>query len=169
MNRCIAFAALACLALLGPTSARSAELLPYQAQGWRYQQVTSGDPLEGTFMQPSFDDYGWATGQAAFGNANIGCPVQTTDHTNWDINTVILLRHTFVADPASAVTIYFAIDNDASLWINGVLVASVVHDGCPNLDDYTLSVPPGVVQLGANLVAVRASDRGGVNFFDLRI
>jgi hypothetical protein len=81
----------------------------------------------------------------------------------------MLLRNTFAADPAGPLTIHFAVDNDATVWLNGQLVGSVVHDGCPTLDDWSFTVPPAMVQLGANVVAMRAFDRGGVSFADLRI
>ncbi len=151
-------ATLAVLCLLGSTPVPAAELLPCQAQGWRYQQVTPGEALETVFMQPAFDDAAWATGQAAFGSVQIGCGVQSTDHTSWAINSAMLLRKMFAADPAAPVTARFAVDDDASVWVNGQLIMSVTHDGCPNLDDWSLTVPPGVVHLGANLVAVRALD-----------
>ena len=169
MRTSLLVATIACLCLLASTPASAAELLPYQAPGWHYRQVTPGDALEGVFMLPAFDDAAWATGQAAFGSSQIMCAVQATDHTPWSLNSAMLLRTTFVADPAAPVTIHFAVDNDASVWVNGQLIRSVVHEGCPGLDDWSVTVPPELVQLGANLLAVRALDRGGASFFDLRI
>jgi len=45
----------------------------------------------------------------------------------------------------------------------------VEHDGCVLLDEYNLPVPDGVTQPGKNLLAVRATDDGGLSFVDLRI
>jgi len=49
-------------------SASAADLVTYQAPGWRYLQVPWGDPLAATFYTMSFDDSGWSIGQAGFGN-----------------------------------------------------------------------------------------------------
>ena len=61
----------------------AADLVPYQADGWRYQQVSLGSPVEGVFMAPGFDDSGWNTGRAAFSSgSNGGCAVDATAHTS---------------------------------------------------------------------------------------
>jgi hypothetical protein len=161
-----ALGAVALLSLL-PATTRAADLVPYQATDWRYMQVANGDPLETVFMNPLFDDSGWSVGQAAFGNG--GCYLDATVHTPWEPVTDMLLRRAFTADPLMAVTIHFAIDNDAVVWVNGTQVGSVAHDGCPNLDDYSLVVPPGVIVPGPNVLAFRAVDRGLVAYVDVRV
>ncbi|MBZ0269607.1 hypothetical protein K8I85_15760 [bacterium] len=149
------------------TQANAEELLPYQAQGWKYAQVQWGDPLSQTFFDPSFDDGTWPTGTAAFGITT--CPVDSTLQTPWDPNTDLLLRRPFSAAIGEPVTLYWAVDNDATVYVNGVVVADVQYAWCPNLDDYMVVVPPSVLVPGVNILAVKAHDYGFGTYFDLRI
>ena len=151
------------------TSALAFDLVPYQATGWSYLQVGHGDPVESVFMEPAFDDASWAVGQAAFGWVGYNCPLEFTVHTLWAFDTDMLLRRWFYADPGSPLVIHFGIDNDAKVWVNGVLVADAVHEGCAALDGWNILVPAGVLAYGGNLVAVEAVDRGATAFIDLRI
>ncbi len=151
-----------------PTAGRADNLVPYEAGEWRYRQVPVDDPLGTVFFAPDFDDSAFLTGQAAFGTMPT-CPLSPTVHTTWDPASEMLCRRWFVADPDAPVTVYLAVDNDARVYVNGVLVLDAVHEQCPALDDWSALVPPGVVTSGPNLLAVRAIDRGGECFADLRL
>ena len=161
------------IVLAGRTGlAEAGSLVPYQATGWRYVQIGPQDPgqIAEEFFAPGFDDSEWATGRAAFGWVGYGCgEIELTIHTHWDASTSMLLRREFFADPLVPVVIHFAVDNDANIWVNGVLVASVPHAFCPVLDEFSVVVPANVIQLGSNLIAVQAMDRGGFAYFDARI
>ncbi len=159
----------AALVLVSVGTSRAADLVPYQATGWSYHQVSPGDPLESQFQDPNFDDSGWAVGQAAFGGSGYGCPLEATLHTGWATNTHMLLRRTVFADPLAPVVLHLAIDNDANVWFNGTQVLSVTHEGCASLDSYNVTVPSSLVNAGMNVVAIQAIDRGVVAFFDMRI
>ena len=136
---------------------------------WRYQQVSPGDPLEALFAAPGFDDSAWPLGQGAFGSTGAGCPLEPSINTTWNANTNMLLRRSFIADPLVPVVLHFAIDNDANVWVNGTLVAAVVHEGCAGLDDFNVVVPAVNVELGVNVIGIQAIDRGAVSYFDMRI
>lgn len=147
---------------------RAGELVPYQADHWRFKEVAVGDPLATSFVDPKFDDSSWLLGQGAFGNHG-ACALQGSVHTNWSLFTAMLLRRKFTADPTAPVVLHFTVDNDATVWVNGTLVANVSHENCPGLDDFNVTVPNGVVTSGANVLMIRAIDRGGESFVDIRL
>ena len=157
-------------------TSRAVELLPYQAPGWKYHQVPWGDPLAATFYSTSFDDSGWSIGQAGFGNfgevnePEPSCTAVYTVHTQWDSETDILLRRYFTASSALPVTIYLSIDNDATVYVNGTVVLTVEHAGCPFPDDFSVVVPTSALMpSGFNLLAIKAHDRNLFSFVDARI
>jgi hypothetical protein len=152
------------------------DLVSYQASGWRYQQVDPSDPLIATFYATSFDDSGWSTAQGAFGNFGEldapppFCEAVYTVHTQWDLSTDVLLRRYFVASPTLPVTIYLSIDNDATIYVNGIQLLDVVHEHCPLPDDFQVTVPQAyLAPSGSNLLAIRAHDRGFFSFVDARV
>ncbi|MEX1308799.1 MAG: hypothetical protein AB1Z65_00095 [Candidatus Sulfomarinibacteraceae bacterium] len=157
------------LVLLVGSPAWGEDLVPYQASGWRFMQVPREDPLSYEFWQLDFDDSAWPIGQGAFGNGHPLCALSSTVHTHWDADTEMLLRRQFTADPYHPVTVHFAIDNDAEIYVNEVLIASVIHEFCPELDEFNVIVPGSVIVFGENTLAVRAIDRGGVSFVDVRV
>jgi hypothetical protein len=121
------------------------------------------------FFATSFDDSGWPSGQGAFGTTSTICSIQGTVNTEWDPDTDMLLRSTFDADPLLPVTAYWAIDNDAMIHVNGTLVASVTHEGCAALDEFSVVIPEAILMETDNVLAVWAHDRGAVAYFDLRL
>jgi hypothetical protein len=153
--------------LLMSQTAESEELLSYQGAGWKYLQTDYDDPVGQGFFVPGFDDSGWPLGQAAFGAG--ACDLMSTVATYWAPDTDLLLRRTFFAAAAEPLTLFWAVDNDAVIWVNGTQVADVIHENCPVLDEFSVVVPPAVLVDGANLLTVRARDRGAYTFFDLRI
>ena len=153
-------------------SSRAIDLIPYQADGWKYKQVALDDPEGTVFMDPSFDDSSWYVGQAGFGNgggSGPNCPTDATVHTLWALQTEMLLRRTFQADQSMLLTVFLGIDNDARVYVNGTLVLDVVDDQCAVIDDHRVTIPPEVVANGSNLLAIRAIDRGVENFVDARL
>jgi len=163
------------LALIA-NSAVAADLLTYEAPGWKYKQVQWNDPLSETFYAISFDDADWGISQAAFGNFGElnapppFCAAVYTVHTQWDLSTDLLLRRYFLAGMTDPVRIYLSIDNDATVYVNGVEVFTTTHEGCPLPDDFVIGVPIALLSpTGVNLLAVRASDRGWFCFVDVQI
>jgi hypothetical protein len=90
--------AITMLLLLNANAASSADLLSYQAPGWKYKQVAWNDPLASTFYTTAFDDGNWSLSRAAFGNFGElnapppFCSGAYTIHTQWDVATDLLLR-----------------------------------------------------------------------------
>ena len=156
-------------------------LVPYGATGYRYLVVdstTSG----GGFEQPTFNDTTaeFSDGNAAFGSGG-GCSLQSTVHTNWPIDTDILLRKTFVVPGGvGSVKIKVAIDNDIQVFVNGTDVTATAgtanlvngfqrHENCATLDSFIFVVPDNLIHTGTNLVTLRARDRGVESLVDMSV
>lgn len=156
--------------VLAAGNAPAEELLPYRASGWRFLEVPWGDQLGQDFFNPTFDDSFWPVGNAAFGTLGSShCPLLETVQTNWMINTDLLLRREFSAVANDPVTLFWTVDNDAAIYVNGALVTQVVDGYCPILDEFTTSVPPSLIVNGTNALAVKCHDWGVVCYFDIRI
>lgn len=167
--RFLAMVGLELLTILGAVRpAQSADLVPYQSGGWHFKQVASGDPLQGVFMTPGFDDSGWNTGQAAFSSGG-GCVLDPTAHTFWLANTNMLVRRAVIASASDPIVFHIGIDNDVKIWLNGVFFFTTTHEGCATLDNFNVPVPAGLLVNGVNVVAIQAIDRGGGTYLDVRI
>ena len=169
------FAFVGAVLTLSVATSNAGELVPYQAPGWKYLQVPWADPATATFYSASFDDSGWSEARGAFGefaelSAPGTCSAAYTLHTQWDINTDLLLRRYVPSSSSSPLTIHLSIDNDATVYFNGVEVLATVHEYCPFPDDFSVVVPTSLLSpSGSNLLAIRAHDRGGFSFIDLRV
>ncbi len=147
------------------------EVVSYQAPGWRYKVIGSGETPTAGFEQPDFDDSSFLTGQAAFGNRG-GCPLQATVRTTWPASTRLLVRRTLsLACPVGGLHIFVSVDNDVeAVFFNGIrLQTGNAHEGCPSQDNFRFDVPRDLIRPGSNLVAYQLLDRGGETFFDSRI
>lgn len=155
--------------------------VPYGATGYRYRQTTSEDN-GGGFESPSFNDADFATGDAAFGSGSqiegTVCPLDNTIHTHWDLNSDLLLRKRFQGGVTN-VHVKVAIDNDVKVFVNGVDVTAyggtpdadgfLTHEGCATQGSFDIAVPNAILVPGANLVAVRARDRGVISYVDIQV
>jgi hypothetical protein len=143
-------------------------VIPYESHGWKYKQVAHGD--QAGFEVPSFDDSGWATGQAGFGTTDQRCAWnnEASVHTPWSPDTDVLIRKHF-AVPAGTTSIHIAgtVDNDAQLWINGTPLNPVAGDFCEG-DNINFDVPASA--LGSdNVLAIRGIDRGAATYLDVEV
>jgi hypothetical protein len=110
---------------------------------------------------------------ALYTNGSIGTTV-------FGQNTVIAARHVFVLPGgATSGTIYFAIDNDMRVFVNGVEQTGNLagrdglsggywrHDGCAERGDVTLALT-GLSPVSNTLVVI-AADRGGSPYLDASV
>ena len=151
------------------TSAAAAEpvdlSVPYGSGGWRYQVVSHG--AQPGFEAPGYNDATWSVGTAPFGNQ--GCAGTPAPVTSWPLSTDLLVRRTFDINPATLegdLALKVAIDNDVDVFFNGVLIASNDFEGCGQ-EKATFEIPRALAVNGSNTLAVRAIDRGGINYLDL--
>lgn len=146
------------------------DVLPYQAAGWKYQQVGHGG-LAG-FEAPGFNDAGWPSGTAPFRSGG-GCSVQSiTPSTAWSTNTDMLVRrHIALAPETSGVEVSIVVDNDAIdvFWNGSRIGGPLTHEGCAFYSEpMTFAVNPALVTAD-NVLAVRVRDRGSESFLDVRV
>jgi hypothetical protein len=150
-------------------------VVPYLATDYRYRVVRFG---EGNgFQQPTFDDSGFLVGDAGFGtpeDLGTGCPLNNPVdvRTPWPVGTDILLRKEFnLPTSATRVNVSVAIDNDVQVFVNGHDISGGLreHEGCASRGSFTFTAGPALVHSGANLLAVRARDRGAISYTDFQV
>jgi hypothetical protein len=163
---------LALTLLLVPASAAAAEpsvVVDYQSDGWKFLQVPHGQ--HAGFESTSFDDTGWATGQAGFGSldpASCAWNDPAKVHTEWAVNTDMLLRRRF-ALPAGVTTMHLSgtIDDSADIYLNGSMLARVDSGYCGR-DAINIDIPSTLLR-SDNVLAIRGIDTGVANFLDVQL
>lgn len=167
----LAIATAALLALAG--AARADTLVKYGSGGWSYLVEAHGG-LQG-FQAPSFDAAAAGFKPSGRGPFSSGGGCGYTSRTKWPVNTDLLVRR-LVAIPSRdlppaqrTIEVALAIDNDDTVYWNGTEIGSNTHDGCASANSYVYQVPANLVSAGENLLAIRASDRGGVSYFDAAV
>jgi hypothetical protein len=144
---------------------RLTEIVPASrgaAMTWRW---TTDDPGSG-WWRPAFDDGGWNEGPGGFGTAGTpGAVVGTT----WDGPEIWLRRRVTIARVPSAPWLLVHHDEDAQVYINGVLAAELSG----YTTDYALvRLEPeaaAALRAGENLLAVRCRQTTGGQFIDVGV
>ena len=147
-------------------------VVPYGASEYKYQVVPVDDGIG--FERPDFDDSAFAVGDAGFGSREGYCELNNPGdvRTEWPGETDLLVRKALELPAGTTdVVVYVAVDNDVQVFINGYDVSDGLqfHEGCPNLDSFSFAVPDSLLQVGTNLLAVRARDRGVLAYLDLEV
>lgn len=90
-------------------------LLDWNATGWRYTFAT---PAAGWNL-PGFDDSGWSTGQAGFGDNGNAAITAAGCATTWAApNDEVWLRHS-IGGVDGPVRVYARIDDRVDAWLDG--------------------------------------------------
>ncbi|PYP66103.1 MAG: hypothetical protein DMD36_17935 [Gemmatimonadetes bacterium] len=147
-------------------------VVPYGASEYKYQVVPVDDGIG--FERPDFDDSAFAVGDAGFGSREGYCELNNPGdvRTEWPVETDLLVRKTLELPAGTTdVVVYVTVDNDVQVFVNGHDVSDglQIHEGCPSLDSFSFAVPDSLLQVGTNLLAVRARDRGGLTYLDLEV
>ena len=138
---------------LVPTSER-------QPQAWRF---TTKKPADG-WEKPAFDDAGWGSGPGGFGTT--GTPGAVVG-TRWGVDDIWIRRSFELKElPKGEVMLRLHHDEDAEVYVNGVLAAKVAG----YISDYT-EVPlteagRKALKAGANVIAVHCHQTGGGQYID---
>ena len=147
-------------------------VVPYGASEYKYQVVPVDDGIG--FERPDFDDSAFAVGDAGFGSREGYCELNSPGdvRTEWPVSTDLLVRKTLELPAGTTdVVVYVAVDNDVQVFMNGYDISDglQIHEGCPSLNSFRFAVPDSLLQVGTNLLAVRARDRGGLAYLDLGV
>jgi hypothetical protein len=185
------------------TNAVQFPLIPYKGSNYEYLIIVDFaslapyyDPAAGAgftnFYETNFVPTVFTNGGAAFGFSNGAiCAMNVPEfvQTDWE-TTYLLLRRWFSVPPgATALNLFFAVDNNAQIYINGHVlndtnVTSIVSGGdggyaggnwffynnCPSYDELQLwGITNAFWQVGSNLLSVIVENTGSVGFFDNKI
>jgi len=147
-------------------------VVPYGASEYKYQVVPVDDGIG--FERTDFDDSAFAVGDAGFGSREGYCELNNPGdvRTEWPVETDLLVRKTLELPAGTTdVVVYVAVDNDVQVFMNGYDISDglQIHEGCPTLDSFSFAVPNNLLQVGTNLLAVRARDRGCFAYLDLEV
>ncbi|WP_145296443.1 family 43 glycosylhydrolase [Crateriforma conspicua] len=127
---------------------------------WRY---TFEQP-DGDWQQPDYVAQGWKEGSGGFGTADTpGARVGT----RWETDEIWLRKSIRLNKPAKDIALYVHHDEDAQIYLNGVLVADL--DGYAR--QYKLVKIPAdkkdAVRTGTNVLAVHCKQTSGGQFIDV--
>jgi len=147
-------------------------VVPYGGSEYKYQVVPVDDGIG--FERPDFDDSAFAVGDAGFASREGYCELNSLGdvRTEWPVETDLLVRKALELPAGTTdVVVYVAVDNDVQVFINGYDISDGLqtHEECPSLNSFTFAVPDSLLQVGTNLLAVRARDRGGLAYLDLEV
>jgi hypothetical protein len=166
--------------------------VPTTAANWVLSATAFGDAPFGSGTSADGNSFGCALSNLP--NLNLvwpSFPTQTsTGNLNQDPSSIFLLQSTFYipANFTPNVQIGVAIDNDIQIFLNGADITSqgtiaagaseyydgsqfLIHEGCAAQDSYVITLPLSSFHTGTspNVLAVRARDRGGESYVDLRV
>jgi hypothetical protein len=127
---------------------------------WHY---TTSQPAE-DWMKPDFSDSTWSTGQSGFGT-----PETPGSHVNtrWDTSDIWIRREiNLPANPHHNIRLFIHHDEDAEIYINGVLAAKV-----PGFVAEYIIVPirpagEAALHRGKNLIAIHCHQTTGGQYID---
>jgi hypothetical protein len=152
------------------------EIVPYAADGYRYEAYADPTQVPGDWAAPGFDESALADGAMPFGSweqGGAGCPLAAEAATTWPSPSTLLVRRTFeLPRGALGVQVHLGVDNNVLLAVNGNLLAAdwTLHEHCPVRDEFVFDVPPAFLhRTGPNVLAVLAHDTGTESWIDVRM
>ena len=129
---------------------------------WRY---TVKQPADG-WMKPGFDAAGWKTGPAGFGTPMTpGAKVRT----QWTGNAIWMRRQFDLADATGDLQLLVHHDEDAEIYVNGILAAQVSGYTTDYEPVALLPAARAALKAGQNLMAVHCRQTQGGQYIDVGI
>ena len=173
-------------------TATGGNVVPY-GSSYLFQNGVQGH--DAGFESPTYSTANWSTGSGPFGSASTACPLNHeqgfTMNTAWTVGNDLTLRTTFPLPKgwSAPLTVTAAIDNDIQVFVNGhdetpnyafagnasnysfnSQTDFVTHENCATKGSLTFSVPIGDLNVGGdNVLAIRARDRGDINYVDAKV
>jgi len=174
-------------------TATGGDVVPY---GSSYLFLDGSQGHDAGFEASGYSPAGWLAGNAPFGTVDEGgtCPLNSVSagalNPGWAVGTDLLLLKTFPLPSGwtAPLTISAAIDNDIQVFVNGNLLTPnsfsgpdasnysfnptsgfVTHENCATKGSLTYTVPTAFVHGGQDTLAIRARDRGGLDYVDVKV
>ena len=171
------------------------EVMPY---GSSYLYSSGTHDFDANFGTTDFTTTNWLTANGPFGTGDlngtvcaINSDVNFVPNQQWPLGTDLLLLKTFtLTGVTTPLTVTAAIDNDIKIFVNGHALTTfqaissastgtyafdastgfVTHEDCANKGSLLFTIPNAFLNSGSpNTIAVRARDRGIVNYVDLQV
>ena len=135
-----------------------------EAQKWKYTMTLPKDS-DDKWFRPDFDDERWPTGQGGFGTQETP---GTIVRTQWKTNDIWLRRTFHLNDIAGDIFLRLHHDEDAEIYINGKLVASL-KEYTTEYIDVPLPKAQEILRSGENTLAVHCKQTRGGQYIDVGI
>jgi len=132
-----------------------------KAATWRYSIEKPGDD----WFKPTFDDSSWKTGESGFGTR---MTPGTMVRTEWNTKDIWLRREIELSDDKfKNYLLLIHHDEDAEVYINGVLAAKV-QGFTTEYDEFSISQEAKKsLKKGKNVIAVHCKQTGGGQYIDV--
>jgi len=142
-------------------------LLDFEAAGWKWLQIGRTDATD--YSAAAFDDSGWATAPAAFGDGGDMVPPELPAHTTlWAKTTRMWARRTLTGiTPGLDIAGSIRADESSVIYLDGVQVWA----GTPNGYEVAFTIAGASVTSSTMVLAVRTTDAAGSLgcYFDLEL
>jgi hypothetical protein len=129
----------------------STDIIPYG--GTNYLYIYATNDIYTNFYTTNYNTAGWTNGQAGFGNG--GCSL--IPNTDWPGNGggypyLYVRRHFNVPAGTTNLTMGFTVDNDAQIFLNGILVTPIntVFNGAPVAQNIAQAIYNGGNEFSTN-------------------
>lgn len=146
---------------------------------WNYkvleQNLVSGVKNNSLTYDSTFwnNNEGWSQAGGVFGNQVYDSNEIPKVNGLWTANTSLALKQSFnLTNPLKDLTLNLAVDNGATVFINGQKVFNDYKDGYTSRNsqwEYTRLLDTSVLVQGQNTVSVFAADGGVVSAFDMQL
>jgi hypothetical protein len=180
-------------------TATGGDVIPYGSSYGYSTGTQGFDPTFGTqdLTTTSTASGPFGTGDIGATSCPINSDPLFVPNQKWPLGTDLLLLKTFPLPSgwSSPLTVTVAIDNDVAVFVNGHPLTTnndatlyqfvgsdannyafdastglVTHEGCANKGSLLFTIPVAYLNAGGqNTIAVRARDRGVVNYVDLKV
>jgi hypothetical protein len=149
-----------------PVAPTVVQVVPTSESGGQTWLYTTARPPE-NWSQPGFDPEGWRSAPGGFGTR--GTPGAVV-RTEWKTSEIWLRREIILPSGAGKnLALRLHHDEDAEVYINGVLAAKVTGF-TSDYDDIPLSPTASkALKTGTNLIAVHCHQTGGGQYIDVGI
>jgi hypothetical protein len=152
---------------LPPPPVTGGTILAFESSSWKWLQVTRTDATD--YSAAAFDDSGWSSAAAAFGDggnmADHSGPAHTT---TWAKTTRMWARRTLTGMTIGGdLFATIRVDRDIVIWLDG----TQVYSGSPDGVQATATIDGSYVTATSMVLAVRATDEADSegDYFDLEL